>query len=1299
MDNFERMKALLKNIENLDEEEKHILKQLLGSYKIYDDDEYMELYNQLSFSGAKALVDIMGHGALTGKFLENFKYFEDIIPSYNINEFKFFDRVFKSDKLLSKVLECDEFYKGIQSEFTIKSIFKELQNIEYKKTFISNCLVILLEDYSTCDPELKTFIKNYIDDSIIIEYLKDLRDIDQVIRVFAALSDDEQDNVYHSDWFQNKVDLNDQFNKTFLMKNCSEALCCEIAETVKNSINFLELYDESKPRNLFFLKMFLERFKNSDIFDEFYIRKLQAIYIITNKIFDSLGDEYQKKLDDFINNLNPNFFLKLFFENYVTFDKQSNIFKEMMYNRAKEILESTDFKIDKLSPFLIKTNDEDILKLIVCNVSKEDLLMLSIRNEYIYNYTTCLLNDDPNYFEGVTIANNMKFKIPSDISNDQIQKYLQLFNYLTEDQYSIFFISTYLERNDDIKSFYKKAIKNNPNILGKLSDLKYVLEDIDEIIQRMDISKLISLILYDCGHIKEIADKIRLCIDKRTKEIIAMINDDRIETNFDKIPNYVQLISLISDKESFINSIKDVFVLCFALNDINNKEIRKLILKQMARNYNAISYRNIIFPRFFDDKEEQKDFTYLIDFDILIKLICEELENSNYTKGLDVYIDFICKEIDKDINKLFDSINSIVNVENILKYLPNNYQNKVKYYLDEKFNELINLYPDLKPFINTYVDKANFVNGVLNNIISDRTISDIQYLLEKNRYLFNSMDFNLLNEDISKMGEHFIEKTSRYPLIASKITKIYQRDKDKFNLILLLSHKIYSENTENIYDQKIEKIINYLYSNNINIGAEVDNNLLTNIENYILENSLKSHIKFIDLEVDNYIDERKKKLDLKINECNDLLSLKNYIYLRYFWLSYDEIYDFLVSYVYNWDSVLEFAYNDLPNEYIGYINGIWQASDIDQLRNLIKILPEFTLSDQMTIKGVMIQTYNKAIISDLNKNKEGNTINLVINGKKVEAIDKTNQFSIFAHSTGAYGEMPMINDDYYDSWNYNPHTDNHGICSMLITEHNYGTTVVKGNGVMLGFYNIDENAIPLMAPYDLATVNDGYNIVSYHNPFFGRISTISDYTRHTHNESTIERRKQDIFKNYSIRQPDAIIIFEDMSDEIKQNSLKAYEDFALHGVKLEIIYIDRVKLAKNNSIELEKMIKEYKVTFDLDLLKSIINLYESNICSCDYLGYKHKESLKLFDQHKLFYTDEINEILNITLDMLEQELDSDKIAYFVNIMNAEQFKFDLIKDFNEHRRHQFELYTNDIKARITKIQEQIKVKQKKIEEN
>ena len=89
----------------------------------------------------------------------------------------------------------------------------------------------------------------------------------------------------------------------------------------------------------------------------------------------------------------------------------------------------------------------------------------------------------------------------------------------------------------------------------------------------------------------------------------------------------------------------------------------------------------------------------------------------------------------------------------------------------------------------------------------------------------------------------------------------------------------------------------------------------------------------------------------------------------------------------------------------------------------------------------------------------------------------------------------------------------------------------------------------------------------------------------------------------------------------------------------------------------------------------------------------------MFDQHKLFYTDEINEILNITLDMLEQELDSDKIAYFVNIMNAEQFKFDLIKDFNEHRRHQFELYTNDIKARITKIQEQIKVKQKKIEEN
>ena len=154
-----------------------------------------------------------------------------------------------------------------------------------------------------------------------------------------------------------------------------------------------------------------------------------------------------------------------------------------------------------------------------------------------------------------------------------------------------------------------------------------------------------------------------------------------------------------------------------------------------------------------------------------------------------------------------------------------------------------------------------------------------------------------------------------------------------------------------------------------------------------------------------------------------------------------------------------------------------------------------------------------------------------------------------------------------------------------------------------------------------------------------------------------------------------------------KNSLKAYQDFKKHGINLDIYYIDRKKLAINSSKILNNMMKEYLINFDLDLLGKIINIYECNICSSTFLGNSRSESIHLYDENELFHTKELTDILNYTIDMLDTSHDLELLEQFIQVMEIEQFKFDLIYDFNKRRSNKFNLYTEDMKRRINKLKD------------
>ena len=139
---------------------------------------------------------------------------------------------------------------------------------------------------------------------------------------------------------------------------------------------------------------------------------------------------------------------------------------------------------------------------------------------------------------------------------------------------------------------------------------------------------------------------------------------------------------------------------------------------------------------------------------------------------------------------------------------------------------------------------------------------------------------------------------------------------------------------------------------------------------------------------------------------------------------------------------------------------------------------------------------------------------IIINNQPInlEVIEIESDFELLVHSTDAYGSMEMINDNYFDSWNYSDRTANHGICASFISNSNLGTARVRGKGVLFGFVNLNENSITTMAPYDIVSKNQDIQTTSRHPAMFTDTKDLASYTRHTHNELVLERRN--IKKHY-----------------------------------------------------------------------------------------------------------------------------------------------------------------------------------------
>lgn len=1234
-----------------------IFKSILKSFDIYIYSD--ELIN--SYDNIEKLV--IPYNIFNTDLLKNEKYAKAAINS----------EIFYSERLI--ISDCDKIVGLLPTE--------ELKYEFVKQLFKYKAALIKTEILGRRKSNQENKINDYITDDLIIDFIKNNLESNYLSAAFSKLSDDKKREIYESDWFREKYDLNNKFLKSDLYKVLPDDV---ILKDQDGTFGPSSMYKDTK--RLVFLKLFIRDAQSNELSSKHWLFHFKFIFGIPDEQINELG-EYRDKFFSLIDNMPNDVILSFFFEQYEC-NNQNSIVVNYIINRITNILENNDILIENLSSRILNIKDEKILDLICNNINKSDLLLLATRHSYVNMKVLKLLEENPNYFEGVIVEDISKYDFVK-IDKNNLSNLFMIYNYLNYDQQSIYYSLDFLIANDELKERYINDIKNDCNKL--LSINHFILFDeelVKNVIENINITRLMDL-LYNKQFDLRITNIIKPYMSNRLNDIAAFLNDESLSQMVafsKKSKRFILTVFDAKDIEKFINSITDISTLSFIYND-STGPVRKVIENRLAYlieiNGEFSIYDN--FPVFIN-KEAREAFYDKISFSSFLGSIYNHFETfDNNEKRVIEDCDYIKRKIDENHNLIYEiSFTEKLNV--LLEKFPNDLSLSIKQEIDANFEIYKDKYPKLIEYISSYSEKANLVGAIKNNYINDENIELVYQLLEGNKYLFNSMDFRLLQPNLLKMGGYFLNKTSRYPAVAIKVNKIHDTSIEKYNLLVKLSNTIRNEKNDSIYDQKMEKIINYLLVNDININKDINNINIFDIENYILDSCYLKNTKFMGLNVENYIEEKNKLIDKLIDETNDYNNLINLVFLKHFGINKKMVDGFITSYVENWNNVVELCENNIPNEYISLINEIYHITDVNSLKEISKKLNCYTLSDFMNVKGIMVNTYNKSVIRDLNNKNNGVKKEIIVGGKKIEVDDITDNFNLIIHSTDAYGSMPLINDNYYDSWNNNPRTKNHGICCSYISNTNYGTALVKSKGIMLAFDIEDENDIALYAPYDLQTTNDGYTIRSAQNPFFGSLKNISDFTRHSHNEFTIERR---VNKNNvsELRQPKYIVIFEDMSDTIKQNSIKAYEDFKAKGIDIKLKYINRELNCHKQAEIITNMLNEYDRNFNLELLAEIINIHNSNICSCDHLGNEKDYGLKLFDQKELFSFNRIKKTIYNTIEYIKNiddiEVRNNYINELLYILNAEQRKYDFITDFHKDRRHTFELIDEKIKINMYEL--------------
>ena len=633
-----------------------------------------------------------------------------------------------------------------------------------------------------------------------------------------------------------------------------------------------------------------------------------------------------------------------------------------------------------------------------------------------------------------------------------------------------------------------------------------------------------------------------------------------------------------------------------------------------------------------------------------------------------------------------------VSDENIEK-IRNQFRNKLPDIKEDKVNNIIDNLVYLS-------DVTNFLGWYDKQIFTDEKYEVIEEMINQDENALQYVNFGIFQDDIFKLGKDFVKYISKFPSISYNLV-LLQKHNPK--LIDVIGKKL--NEYENIQDsfEELEILITYCMKNCFNIQIDkIDEQVVENLSECAIRDSKELGMGYnkskqtTDVINIGYSENFKEKINEKYEEIyasvNSLEEKKNIYFNKFYSLSIDGAKKLLEEYGEDLENIEEIDEKQKQIfKNISYILELQDEKEIDKLyreenkqyssSEILKMRSKIAKECAKTYTEQMKKVDSK-IESLTNEENEEYVKYIDYNGKKVKQVKLDGNFDMLIHSTDTgFIEYKYLeeNVDFAKLWKEGKNKENHIISTAFINQDFIGVPPTYKSGVRYGFTSINSEKIRLMGVTDINTYSNQFAYSSETKQYMSA-KTMPYNSRRVYSEFSIER--EGTLPNY-------VVLFDDDIEEVKENAYKAASQF-----DIPIIYIDKREIEQQQIQRSDSLINKFKETKDVEILKQLINCYETNVAgwllnrSKDEADASHTEDIDNSRFEEDFKT-QWNKIENVVNEYLVSAKDNknQSVEELVNIMEIVLKENELYKQCEEEKPISKTHISFDVKGVVQKVNE------------
>jgi len=488
-------------------------------------------------------------------------------------------------------------------------------------------------------------------------------------------------------------------------------------------------------------------------------------------------------------------------------------------------------------------------------------------------------------------------------------------------------------------------------------------------------------------------------------------------------------------------------------------------------------------------------------------------------------------------------------------------------------------------------DKYYFLDKYMDFITTDIRIQQLILSLDDNSLNL----FSKMYEKIDKETSNAIPYISRIlGLIGTSVTAslmtfqnynggMFRKKNQSFSNLSLAFQN------EQLTEHDLDLLI-FIFSNNnfdFNVNSISD---LRGFENELLD--------FVNESMNNFKNQSGYSPD-------DINNIKSTILMRSFGIQLDYAKSILKKFNLNG---IEF---DKDNNYISMYRSIYNVVNETDVNKLFTIYDNISNNCEFSLDYMTISLFENGMRDIFLRHLTSSTFKCDGNNYEIQdgvkIFDAGTDFKVILTSVGSYKPEMETQLNYSQYWNSNS-IRSHGNCCSLIANNNLSTATIRN--ICLGFSNFEDGMLLLSGSNDLNSTPTSRQINSQdHFGKFMSANSLIDNTRSDYNELVFERRDLSSTREHYKKNPDYVVMFEELIDNdvnnqeldeetkqllseqerIKGISLKAAQDF-----NISIVKINREKCAVSELFKINKMVEEFYQTHNPALLTRIVVDFENN---------------------------------------------------------------------------------------------------------